>query len=77
MLSGEVVGSLSLGVFGGRLDVVLMDMVWWEVLVVGECLDWMVLGAFSSLGRSMISYMKGALRKIKLLLYTMREKEKQ
>ena len=42
------------GVFKERLDIVLRDMVKWELLVIGERLDWMIFQAFSSLGDSMI-----------------------
>jgi len=36
------------------LDVVLREMVEWEILVVGGWLDWMTLEIFSSLGDSML-----------------------
>ena len=36
-----------------HLDVVLREVVYWEILVVGGWLDWMILVAFSNLGDSM------------------------
>ena len=36
------------------LDVVLRDIVSWDILVVGAWLDWMNLEVFSNLGDSMI-----------------------
>ena len=48
------VESLTLEVVSEHLDVVLRDMVEWELLVVGGRLDWVILEVFSSLGDSMI-----------------------
>ena len=36
------------------LDVLLRDMVQWEIVVVGGWLGWMILEVFSSLGDSVI-----------------------
>ena len=47
--------SLSLEAFKKPSDVVLGDMVQWEILVVvGGQLDWVILEVFSNLGDSMI-----------------------
>jgi len=55
-LRREVVESLSwtLEVFKKHPVVVLRDMVWWEILVVGGQLNWMILEVFSNLCDSMI-----------------------
>ena len=34
--------------------VVLRDVVYWEILMIGEQLDWMILEVFSNFGNSMI-----------------------
>ena len=48
------VDPLTLEVVSEHLDVVLRDMVEWELLVVGGRLEWVILEVFSSLGDSMI-----------------------
>jgi len=45
-----MVESLSMEVFKERLDVVLRDLVLWEMLVIGGRLDWMNLEVFSNIG---------------------------
>ena len=45
---------LLMTLFEERLDVVLRDMVLWELLVMGEWLDWVILWVFSNLSDSMI-----------------------
>ena len=40
--------------FKKHVDVVLRDMVSWEILVIAGWLDWMILEVFSSLGDSVI-----------------------
>ena len=49
-----MVESPSLEVFKKHLDIVMRDMVYWEILVIGRQLDWMILEVFSNLGDSMI-----------------------
>lgn len=44
----------SLEVFKNCVDVVLRDMIQWEISVVGRQLDWIILEVFSNLGDSMI-----------------------
>jgi len=44
-------------VFRKYLDVVLRDMVYWEILLIGRQLDWMTLDIFSILGDSIILYL--------------------
>ena len=51
--SGEMVESLSLEVFKKLLDVLLRDMVSWE-MVIGGWLDRRIMEFFSNLGDSMI-----------------------
>ena len=46
--------SPTLEVFKEHLDIVLRDMVQWELFVLGGLLDWMILEVFSNLGDSMI-----------------------
>jgi len=53
-LPREVVEAPSMEVFRKRSDVVIWDVVQWEILVVGGWLDWMILEVFSNLGNSMI-----------------------
>jgi len=53
-LPREVVEAPSMEVFRKRSDVVIWDVVQWEILVVGGWLDWMILEVFSNLGDSMI-----------------------
>ena len=48
-------------VFKKHSDVVLRDMVWWEILVIGGWLDQIILEVFSNLGDSMIPYAKQGL----------------
>ena len=52
-LPKELVKSLSLEVLKKHLDVVLRDMVSWEILVIGGWLDWMISEVFSNLDDSM------------------------
>jgi len=40
--------------FKKHVDVVLRDMVSWEILVIAGWLDWMILEVFSILGDSVI-----------------------
>ena len=53
-LPQKVDKSLSPEVFKKHSDVVLADVVYWEVLTTGEWLDWMILEFLSNLGCSMI-----------------------
>ena len=50
-----MVKSPSLEVFKKHSDVVLRDMVQWEILMIGDRLDWMILEVFCNLGDSMVS----------------------
>ena len=59
-LPKEMMKSPSLDVFKKHLDVVPRDTVYWEILVVGGQLDWMILEVFSNLGDSMIKKKKFA-----------------
>jgi len=45
----------------GTLDVVLRDIVWGELLVMGGWLDWVILWVVSKLGDSMILIMLEAM----------------
>ena len=47
--------SSSLEMFKKCLYVVPRDMVYWEILMVGGQLDWMILEVFSNLGDSIIN----------------------
>ena len=49
-----MVKSPSLEVFKKHSDVVLRDMVQWEILMIGDRLDWTVLEVFSKPADSMI-----------------------
>ena len=53
----EVSMILHLIVLKERLDVVLRDMVYWELLVMGGWLGWVILWVFSNLGDSMILWL--------------------
>ena len=46
----------------GTLDVVLRDIVWGELLVMGGWLDWVILWVFSNLRDSMIHSLPGNFR---------------
>ena len=50
----EVVESLTLELLKKHLDAVLRDMAYWEILVIGGWLDWMILEVFSNPGDSVI-----------------------
>ena len=52
-LPREVVESLSLEMFKKHLEIVPQDMVWWEILLIGGLLDWVILEVFSHLNDSM------------------------
>ena len=52
--------SPSLEVFKKHLDIVMRDMVYWEILVIGRQLDWMILEVFSNLGDSMILLLRAS-----------------
>jgi len=53
-LPEEVVKSPYLEAFKKHSDVVLRNMAYWEILVIGGQLNWMILEIFSSLGDSII-----------------------
>ena len=55
-----MVESPSLEVFKKHLDIVMRDMVYWEILVIGRQLDWMILEVFSNLGDSMILILRAS-----------------
>jgi len=53
-----MLGSLFLWVFKERVDVVLWNLVWWQILAEDGWLDWMILEVFSSLTDCMVSPQK-------------------
>ena len=54
MAAQQCGGSLPLEVLQSCVSVVLRDVVWWEMVVVGGQLDCMTLEVFSDLGESVI-----------------------